>query len=142
MTTPFDQLGGQTTIDAIVDTFYRNMDTLPEARGIRAMHHADLTEVKVVLKKYLAQWLGGPQTYSQERGHPRLRARHLPFAIGIPERDAWMLCIRSAFDEVLGSNPLSEPILEQLQKTADWMRNDAESAGGLNHVTLRQRTVS
>jgi hemoglobin len=126
----FEQIGGQTTVDRIVDTFYLNMDTFPEARGIRALHADDLSEVKVVLKKYLAQWLGGPQTYSQERGHPRLRARHLPFAIGIAERDAWMLCMRDAFNEVLGSHPLSEPILEQLQKTADWMRNDAESAGG------------
>lgn len=130
MSNLFEQIGGQTTVDRIVDTFYHNMDTLPEASGIRALHATDLSDVKVILKKYLAQWLGGPQTYSQERGHPRLRARHLPFAIGVAERDAWMLCMRSAFKEALDSHPLSEPILEQLQKTADWMRNDIESAGG------------
>ena len=137
-TTHFEQLGGQAAVDAIVDSFYRYMDTLPEARGIRALHHPDLREVKVVLKKYLGEWLGGPKTYSQERGHPRLRMRHMPFAIGIAERDAWMLCMRRAFGDVLGSHPLSEPILARLYETADWMRNDAQSAGGPRHDPIRK----
>jgi hemoglobin len=128
--THFDQIGGQVVVDAIVDAFYRNMDTLPEAAAIRAFHSPDLRETKVVLKKYLTEWLGGPKTYSQERGHPRLRMRHMSFAIGEAERDAWMLCMRGAFDEVLGSHPLSQPILDQFYKVADWMRNDAKSAGG------------
>lgn len=127
---PFELLGGQPAIDAIVDCFYLYMDTLPEARAIRALHQPDLDDIKIVLKKYLAEWLGGPKTYSQERGHPRLRMRHMHVDIGVAERDAWMLCMRKAFNDVLGSHPLSGPILEQLAKTADWMRNDAQSAGG------------
>jgi hemoglobin len=77
----------------------------------------------VVLKKYLGEWLGGPPAYSQERGHPRLRARHLPFSIGDEERDAWMLCMRGAMDEVVSDAVAREWILEKLAKLADWMRN-------------------
>jgi hemoglobin len=119
----FEIVGGQAAIDRIVDAFYHRMDTQPEAATIRALHPAELSEIRAVLKKYLAQWLGGPPLYSQERGHPRLRARHLPFSIGVPERDAWMLCMRGAVEEVIESQPVREALLQELFKTADWMRN-------------------
>src|SRR6187431_3096663 len=91
---PFYRIGGQPTVDRLIDTFYDRMETLPEAAAIRALHPQDLSGTRAILKKYLAEWLGGPQAYSQERGHPRLRARHLPFSIGDAERDAWMFCMR------------------------------------------------
>lgn len=119
----FEIVGGQAAIDRIVDLFYQRMDTLPEAATIRALHPADLTEIRRVLKNYLGEWLGGPTLYSQERGHPRLRARHLPFSIGVPERDAWMLCMRGAMEEVIESEPVREVLLAELFKLADWMRN-------------------
>jgi hemoglobin len=119
----FDLVGGQPAVDQIIDAFYRRMDTLPEARTIRALHPPDLSETRIVLKKYLAEWLGGPQLYSQERGHPRLRMRHLPFPIGAPERDAWILCMSGALEEVVASEELRTVLLKQLFKTADWMRN-------------------
>jgi hemoglobin len=125
--TPFDLLGGQPVVDRIIDSFYDRMDSLPEARGIRGLHPADLAATRSVLKKYLAQWLGGPQAYSAERGHPRLRARHLPFSIGAPERDAWMLCMRAAMEEVVADVALREAILEKLASVADWMRNRPEA---------------
>jgi hemoglobin len=121
--TPFTLIGGQLTIDRLVDRFYDLMDTLPEARVIRALHPKDLGTIRVVLKKYLAQWLGGPTTYSEERGHPRLRARHLPFSIGDEERDAWMLCMRRAMAEVVTDEGAREEILHKLSQLADWMRN-------------------
>jgi truncated hemoglobin YjbI len=80
--TPFEHFGGQATVDRLVDLFYQRMDTLPEARGIRALHPVDLGPITGLLKKYLAEWLGGPKLYSSVQGHPRLRARHLPFPIG------------------------------------------------------------
>src|SRR5579864_8910247 len=89
----FELVGGQAAVDRIVDAFYRRMDTLPQAATIRAMHPANLSATSNLLKKYLSEWLGGPNLYSQERGHPRLRMRHLPFRIGVAERDAWMLCM-------------------------------------------------
>lgn len=85
---PFDQIGGAQTVDRLVEAFYRRMEALPEARTIRALHPPDLAATKEVLKRYLGEWLGGPKAYSQERGHPRLRMRHLGFRIGIAERDA------------------------------------------------------
>jgi len=120
---PFVLIGGQGTVDRLVDRFYDLMDTLPEARVIRALHPQDLGTIRVVLKKYLAEWLGGPAAYSQERGHPRLRARHLPFSIGDEERDAWMLCMRQAMQEVVADEDVREAILDKLSQLADWMRN-------------------
>ena len=119
----FERIGGQPAVDRIVDSFYRHMTTLPEAATLLALHPPDLSATRVLLKKYLAEWLGGPKRYSQERGHPRLRMRHQPFRIGIAERDAWMLCMRAAMEEVIGSARLREMLLQQLFKVADWMRN-------------------
>jgi hemoglobin len=119
----FELVGGQSAVDRIVDSFYGRMDHLAEAQTIRALHPPDLSGTKVVLKKYLAEWLGGPDVYSQERGHPRLRMRHLPFSIGAAERDAWLLCMRGALEEVVESKPLRELLLQKFFKTADWMRN-------------------
>lgn len=121
--TAFEYIGGQPVIDAIVDDFYRRMDTLPEAKQIRAMHAADLAPINLILKKYLAEWLGGPKHYSAERGHPMLRARHLPFPIGIADRDAWMLCMNGALDAHVAAGPVRENIREAIGNLADWMRN-------------------
>jgi hemoglobin len=121
--TPFEYFGGQPTVDRLVDLFYHRMDTLAEARGIRALHPADLGPITAVLKKYLAEWLGGPKHYSTERGHPRLRARHLPFPIGDSERDAWLLCMNGAIDEVIPPSPVREEIRVAVIRLADWMRN-------------------
>jgi hemoglobin len=121
--TPFQRIGGQPIVDRIIDAFYDRMESLPEAQIIRRLHPEDLGDTRVVLKKYLGEWLGGPPAYSQERGHPRLRARHLPFSIGDEERDAWMLCMRGAMDEVVSDAVAREWILGKLEKVADWMRN-------------------
>ena len=86
----YDRIGGFDTIDRLVETFYRNMDALPEARGIRAAHADDLSPTRAILKVYLAEWLGGPKEYSAKKGHPRLRMRHGHLRIGPAERDAWM----------------------------------------------------
>ncbi|MGO8915047.1 MAG: group II truncated hemoglobin [Stellaceae bacterium] len=125
--TPFSLIGGEAGVDRLVETFYRRMDALPEARGIRALHRADLTSTKSVLKLYLGEWLGGPDLYSRERGHPRLRMRHMHVAIGPADRDAWMLCMRGAVEEVVESEKLRDILLEKFFKLADWVRNDQGS---------------
>jgi hemoglobin len=119
----YEQIGGQAVIDRIVDSFYHRMDTLPEAATIRSYHPENLADTKVVLKKYLGEWMGGPKRYSQERGHPRLRMRHLPVRIGAAERDAWMLCMRGALEEHVPSDELRRTLLDQFFRLADWMRN-------------------
>jgi len=118
------RIGGAAAIDRLVDAFYRRMDTLPEATGIRAMHEADLGSTRAVLKLYLNEWLGGPANYSAERGHPRLRMRHGAFAIGAAERDAWLACMRGALEEVVPDDAaFREQLMQSFFKTADWLRN-------------------
>lgn len=121
----FERIGGAVTIDRLVESFYRRMDTLPEAKSIRAMHPADLTSTKQVLKRYLSEWTGGPKLYSPEKGHPRLRQRHLGFPIGDAERDAWLLCMRGALGEQVSDEGARQELDLALSRLADWMRNQA-----------------
>lgn len=121
----FERVGGAVTIDRLVETFYARMDTLPEAGVIRAMHADDLTSTKQILKRYLCEWLGGPKLYSVEKGHPRLRQRHMGFSIGPSERDAWLLCMRGALDEHVADEAARAEIYGNMAKLADWMRNQA-----------------
>ncbi len=119
----FDRIGGSATIDALVDRFYDRMDTLPEAKIIRAMHADDLGPIRDVLKRYLTEWTGGPKLYSPEKGHPRLRQRHFGFAIGDAERDAWMLCMRGALAETITDAAARQDLDRAMSGLADWMRN-------------------
>jgi len=123
----FDTIGGEEPIARLVERFYFYMDTLPEAVGIRAMHEPDLTHTKAVLVKFLIEWLGGPKVYSAERGHPRLRMKHASFPIGEGARDAWMLCMRRAMDDVISDAALKRELEQAFFKTADFIRNDRGS---------------
>ncbi|MGO8954924.1 MAG: group II truncated hemoglobin [Rhodomicrobium sp.] len=131
--THFSRLGGARAIDRLVEAFYRRMDTLPEARIIRAMHLADLAPTKAILKDYLGEWLGGPTLYSQKRGHPRLRMRHTRFSIGPAERDAWMTCMRGALEEAVPGEGLRSEIGQKLYQLADWVRNDKDNPHDRDH---------
>ena len=119
----YDRLGGHAAVVRLVDAFYRAMDTRAEARAIRAMHEPDLAATKAVLVKYLSEWTGGPRLYSPERGAPRLRSRHHPFAIDADARDAWMLCMRQALAEVCSDDALRAELDAAFWKVADFMRN-------------------
>jgi len=121
----FERIGGAVVIDRLVEAFYLRMDSLPEAKVIRAMHAPDLAPVRSVLKRYLSEWTGGPKLYSPEKGHPRLRQRHLGFAIGDAERDAWLLCMRGAMAETIADAGARRELDAALTKLADWMRNQA-----------------
>ena len=120
---PYERLGGEQAVRKLVDRFYELMDTLPEAKAIRALHPADLTGSRDKLFKFLSGWLGGPSLYMEEFGHPRLRARHLPFPIGMAERDAWLLCMERALAETEMEELLRVHLLQSLRNTADHMRN-------------------
>jgi hemoglobin len=119
----FERIGGTVAIDRLVEAFYRRMETLDEAAVIRAMHPDDLTGTKQILKRYLSEWTGGPKLYSPEKGHPRLRQRHMGFRIGDAERDAWLLCMRGALRETVADAEALKEIDLALTKLADWMRN-------------------
>lgn len=124
--TPYVELGGEATIRQLVHRFYTLMDTLPEAWDVRQMHPEDLSGSEEKLFKYLTGWLGGPPLYEKEFGHPRLRARHLPFAIASTERDQWLMCMNMAFDECLPAGPLRDKLWEAILGLADHMRNRAD----------------
>jgi hemoglobin len=123
----YDRIGGAVAIDRLVEAFYRNMDTLPEAKTIRDMHAIDLGAVATVLKRYLSEWTGGPKLYSPEKGHPRLRQRHMGFEIDNAARDAWMTCMRQALDETIGDTAARDELEGNMRKLADWMRNQADN---------------
>jgi hemoglobin len=120
---PYVRLGGETAVRRLVDRFYDHMDTLVEATELRALHPASLDGSRDKLTWYLTGWLGGPPVYVERFGHPRLRARHLPFAIGTRERDQWMLCMRRALAETVVDAELRTFLDETLDKLADHMRN-------------------
>lgn len=119
----FARIGGETEVRRLVDAFYRRMETLPEAASIRAMHGPDLEEIKATLLLHLVEWLGGPKEYSARRGPPRLRARHLRFPIGPAERDAWMLCMRGALEEVVADVELRAELERAFLRTANAVVN-------------------
>ena len=124
--TLYEQLGGADGVRSLVDRFYELMDHLPEAKDIRDLHPADLTGSADKLYKFLSGFFGGPPLYVSEFGHPRLRARHLPFSIGVNERDQWMLCMESALRESVKSEALRDDLIDYFRRTADHMRNTDE----------------
>jgi len=107
----------------LVKRFYELMDTLPEAYGIRKLHAADLSGAEQKLFMFLCGWLGGPQLYVAKFGHPRLRARHLPFPIGDDEAAQWMLCMRQAMAEVITDGDLRVSLDRAFDDLAHHMRN-------------------
>ncbi len=124
--TPYQGLGGEAALRQLVVRFYELMATLPEAQQIRAMHPQDLSGSSDKLFKFMSGWLGGPPRYVEEFGNPFLRARHLPFAIGDAERDAWMFCMTKAIEEIkLEDEFLKQHLLHTLQALADHMRNQS-----------------
>jgi hemoglobin len=123
--TPFDRLGGESAVRALVDRFYDLMDLEPRYRGIRVLHPATLDGSRDKLFWYLCGWLGGPNHYIERFGHPMLRARHLPYAIGNAERDQWMACMTQAMQERGVDSELAAGLQQAFQGTADWMRNRA-----------------
>ena len=121
--TPFEWAGGEAAVRALVDRFYDLMDIEPAYRELRAAHGNTLAEARDKLHWFLCGWLGGPQHYTERFGHPRLRARHMPFAIGVQERDQWLACMDQAMQETGLDPALRERLNQSFFQTADWMRN-------------------
>jgi hemoglobin len=116
-------MGGEAGVRALVDHFYDLMDLDPAYAKLRALHPQTLDGSRDKLFWFLCGWLGGPDHYQQRFGHPRLRARHLPYRIGIAERDQWMACMKQAMVEQHIDPALAERLAEAFFGTADWMRN-------------------
>ncbi len=121
--TPFEAIGGEARVREMVDRFYDLMDLEPEFAGIRKLHPNTLDDSRDKLFWFLCGWMGGPNHYVERFGHPRLRARHMPFPIASAERDQWLACMARAMGDVDVAEPLRARLLESFRGTADWMRN-------------------
>ncbi|WP_413290704.1 group II truncated hemoglobin [Bdellovibrio sp. HCB337] len=123
----YDLIGGEEVLRKIVHRFYEVMDTFEQYKELRSIHAESLKDAEEKLFMFLSGWLGGPNLFMEKYGHPRLRARHLPFKIGKTERDQWVLCMVQAFDDVKIAEPLRSELLHSLLKLADHMRNIQET---------------
>jgi hemoglobin len=128
---PFNLIGGESGVRALMTRFYDLMDSEPAYAGIRRLHPADLSATRDKLFWFMCGWLGGPQHYVERFGHPMLRARHLHAAIGVDERDQWMSCMQRAMAESGVDPALQQHLVASLFKTADWMRNRPEDHASL-----------
>lgn len=122
----YDEVGGHDTFRLIVSRFY---EQVREDEILRPLYpDDDLDGAEQRLMMFLEQYWGGPRTYSDQRGHPRLRMRHAPFRIGFLERDAWLRCMHTAVAEVDSAtldDPHRQALLDYLQMAANSMVNSA-----------------
>jgi len=117
----FDAVGGHATFARLIEAFYARVAADPELRAIYP--EDDLGPAAERLRMFLEQYWGGPHTYNEVRGHPRLRARHAPFRIDAAARDAWLTHMREAIDEV-GLAPTADKVLwDYLTVAADMLVN-------------------
>ena len=121
MTTFYDEIGGEATITAIVARFYAGV---AEDEFLRALYpEDDLGPAEERFRLFLMQYWGGPGTYSETRGHPRLRMRHAPFAVTPDARDAWLGHFRDALDEAHLTAEQDQEFWEYVQRAAEFMVN-------------------
>ena len=121
--TPYAWIGGEEKVKALVERFYDLMDLEPSYKELREAHGTELARARQNLFWFLCGWLGGPQHYTDRFGHPRLRMRHMPFKIGIIERDQWLACMDQAMQETGVPEDLRARLKDSFFQTADWMRN-------------------
>lgn len=121
----FTLIGGEPGVRALVDVFYDRMWIDERFKVILALHPVPLDGSRDKLFWFLCGWMGGPDHYIERFGHPRLRARHLPYPIASTERDQWLLCMAEAMADIGVEPPLFDRLLESFSGTADWMRNRA-----------------
>lgn len=118
-----EPLGGESGIKILVDHFYDLMDSLPEVETIRQMHPKNLATSRERLFDFLVFRFGGEPRYIEKRGHPRMRARHMPFVIGKQERDQWLYCMDLALKKMNYDSELEDFLFVFFVEFADKMRN-------------------
>lgn len=124
----YTRLGGEAGVRALVERFYALMDGLPEAYAVRRIHPESLKGSADSLFEFLSGWFGGPSLYIQKNGHPRLRMRHAPYAVGPVERDEWMLCMKQALTEQVADQALRSGLIDTFSQMADHMVNTEAGA--------------
>ncbi len=130
----YDSIGGEERLKFLVEHFYDLMDMAPETEKIRALHPKSLKLSREKLFMFLSGIFGGPDLYQKKYGHPRLRQKHLPFPIGINERDQWLWCMKNAVEGCGFSAELSNNLMDYFSKTANHMINKENSVTPFNIV--------
>ena len=120
---PYEALGGAPGIEQLVNRFYALMDELPEAYAVRCLHPESLQGSAQSLFEFLSGWLGGPPLYSEKKGHPRLRMRHSPYAVGPQVRDEWMRCMTQALTEQVTDETFRAQLIQAFSQTANHLLN-------------------
>ncbi len=138
---PYQQFGSndserQNNVRRLVDLFYDEMANNPAWSAIRNMHPADLSGSRDKLFFFLSGWLGGPDLYSPQFGHPRLRARHMPFPIASQERDQWLACMVHALRAMSFDDEFIQNLMLSFFRTADWMRNQPDPEGSARPLKI------
>lgn len=117
----FEAIGGEATFQRLVDTFYAGVAGDPVLRALYP--EDDLGPAAVRLRMFLIQYWGGPTTYNDLRGHPRLRMRHAPFAIDLAAHDAWLRHMRAALDSLDLPPTYHDTLWDYLSRAANSLRN-------------------
>jgi hemoglobin len=130
--TLYDAMGGHVFFDRLVHRFYEGVRSDPVLLPLYPEDELDAAEDR--LRMFLEQYWGGPKTYQQERGHPRLRMRHAPFAVSPRARDHWLMNMRAALDDVRQDGPLAPELEQQLwayfEHAANFMVNTLDEPQG------------
>ncbi|MAD73439.1 MAG: hemoglobin-like oxygen-binding protein [Rheinheimera sp.] len=121
--TPYQLMGGEPKVKALANRFYDIMETAPEAADLYAIHPLPLDSIRQKFFEFLSGWLGGPALFEQKYGHPRLRARHLPFQVDEKLRNQWMFCMEQALDDVVENKMLRQGIHQSVSQLASHMIN-------------------
>jgi hemoglobin len=128
----YELVGGEAGVRQLVDRFYDYMDQLEQASDIRQMHAKSLKGSRQKLFMFLSGWLGGPNLYIEKYGHPRLRQRHLPFAISSKERDQWLHCMQLALHDMQLDANVEQQLMTAFEQTANHMRNQPDHDNRFN----------
>ena len=123
--TLYEIMGSEPGLKSLVERFYDIIDSAPEAARLRALHPKSLQRSREKFFMFLSGWAGGPQLYVEKYGHPRLRMRHMPFSIGVVERDQWVWCMNKALDESSLDLRAVEYLKARFAEAADFLRNQA-----------------
>ena len=121
--TPYELIGGEAATLRLANRFYDIMETAPEATDLYAIHPLPLDLIRQKFFEFLSGWLGGPGLFEVKYGHPRLRARHMPFTVSPKLRDQWMFCMNKALAEVVADKMLRDGLSEALGQLASHMIN-------------------
>lgn len=121
--TPYQLIGGEEATRKLANRFYDIMATAPEAAELYAIHPLPLDMIRQKFFEFLSGWLGGPSLFEEKYGHPRLRARHMPFPVSPQLREQWMFCMNKALEEVVQDKMLRMGLSEALGQLASHMIN-------------------